>query len=95
MKVKSYFTWSWIGSSLAQLKTSLDFDGCFAYNGFNKEREYMAMTAQQFRSEMILKIRQFDSWSYKDQLASPADYKDYEFSDWFDLFTNYMENEND
>ena len=49
------------------------------------------MTAEEFRSEMIIRIRGFDSWAYKDQLQNPADYSNFEFSDWFDMFNDYME----
>jgi hypothetical protein len=48
------------------------------------------MTAEEFRSEMIVRVRAFDKWAYKDQLSSPADYEGYEFGDWFDLFDNFM-----
>lgn len=51
------------------------------------------MTAQEFRSEMILKIRSFDDFAYKDQLANPADYTDYGFQEWFELFEEFMQND--
>jgi hypothetical protein len=48
------------------------------------------MTAQEFRSEMIERIRAFDRWAYKDQIVSPEDYSDYEFQEWFELFEDWL-----
>lgn len=47
------------------------------------------MDAQQFRAEMILRVRRFDSWAYKDQLENPSEYENYTFDDWFSLFSEY------
>jgi len=51
------------------------------------------MTAQEFRTEMINKIRAFDAWAYKDQLANPSEYEDYEFQEWFELFEGWLQND--
>lgn len=51
------------------------------------------MSAEEFRSAMIQKVRAFDSWAYKDQLANPAEYVDYSFDDWMDLFSEHMKND--
>lgn len=47
------------------------------------------MTAEEFRSEMILRVRAFDKWAYKDELENSAEYEGYSFDQWFDLFTSY------
>lgn len=51
------------------------------------------MTSQEFRTEMINKIRAFDAWAYKDELADPECYRDYEFQEWFELFDQWMQND--
>jgi hypothetical protein len=51
------------------------------------------MTSQEFRTEMITKIRAFDSWAYKDELLDPTSYVDYGFQEWFELFESWMQND--
>jgi len=53
------------------------------------------MSAEEFRTEMIVRVRAFDKWAYKDQLSSPGDYEGYSFDDWFALFQDFMEGQQD
>lgn len=91
MEVKKYFIQSWTDVLTPKLKTVVDLGGCFRYNGLNKAR--VVMTAQEFRSLMIEKIRAFDKWAYKDQLDNPQDYNNVQLGDWWSMFVNYVEND--
>lgn len=49
------------------------------------------MKSQDFRTEMIGKVRAFDAWAWKDETEFPECYRDYEFPDWFELFCEFLE----
>ena len=52
------------------------------------------MDSQDFRKFMIDTLRGFENWAWKDSMENPADYKDFTISDWYKMFTDYMENNN-
>lgn len=50
------------------------------------------MTSDEFRSAMIVNIRAFDKWAWKDQFDNPEFWDEqYEMEDWLKLFNTFME----
>lgn len=49
------------------------------------------MRPEEFRTEMIRKIRDFDTWLYKDAMSNPRDYDNYEFQEFFELFQEWLD----
>ncbi len=48
------------------------------------------MTAEEFRSEMIVRVRAFDKWAFRDEMDNPAEYAGYTFEQWFTLFQDFQ-----
>jgi hypothetical protein len=52
------------------------------------------MEVGDFRSKMLASVRAFDAFAWKDALTNPEDYAGYEFANWFEMFKDFVENQN-
>jgi hypothetical protein len=51
------------------------------------------VNAEEFRSDMMVRIRAFDRWTYKDQLSNPEDYANMQLGDWWQMFITFVEDD--
>jgi hypothetical protein len=51
------------------------------------------MNAQEFRTFLINKVREFDRFAWKDSLENPSEYAKYQQQDWWHMFMEFMSDE--
>ena len=51
------------------------------------------MKSMDFRQQMLVKLRAFEGWAWKDELENPDDWKNMDFKSWVKMFNEYLEND--